>query len=91
VDTNIIVCIDHAAIFEFTNVTHIHISKVRFLGCGGNRAESVMNFSLINIVFDGQNQHYAIYSGADPEILHGRWLMGWLPIVNYNGVRGVAG
>ena len=26
--------------------------------------------------------------GADPEILHGRWLMGWLSIVNYTGVRG---
>ena len=25
---------------------------------------------------------------ADPEILHRRWLMGWLPIVNYTGVRG---
>ena len=29
-------------------------------------------------------------SGADPEILHGRWLMGWLPIVNYTGAKGVA-
>ena len=28
--------------------------------------------------------------GADPEIFHGRWLMGWLPIVNYTGARGVA-
>ena len=25
--------------------------------------------------------------GADPEILHGRWLMRWLPI-SYNGARG---
>ena len=30
-------------------------------------------------------------TGADPEILHGRWLMGWLSIVNYTGARGVAG
>ena len=30
-------------------------------------------------------------AGADPEILHGRWLMGWLPIVNYTGAMGVAG
>jgi hypothetical protein len=30
-------------------------------------------------------------TGADPEILQGRWLMGWLPIVIYNGARGVAG
>ena len=30
-------------------------------------------------------------TGADPEILHGRWLTGWLPIVNYTGARGVAG
>ena len=28
--------------------------------------------------------------GADPETLHGRWLMGWLPIVNFTGARGVA-
>ena len=34
----------------------------------------------------------AIYiPGADPENLHGRWLTGWLPIVNYTGARGVAG
>ena len=26
--------------------------------------------------------------GADPENLHGRWLTGWLPIVNYTGGRG---
>ena len=25
------------------------------------------------------------------EILHGRWLMGWLPIVNYTDAMGVAG
>ena len=54
-DTNI-VCIDHAAGFEFTNITHIHISNVKFLGCGGNRAESVMNFTLINTIFDGQQK-----------------------------------
>ena len=28
---------------------------------------------------------------ADLEILHGRWLMGWLPIVNYTGARGRSG
>ena len=27
--------------------------------------------------------------GADPEMLHGKWLMGWLPVVNYTGARGV--
>ena len=27
-------------------------------------------------------------SGADAENLHGRWLMGWLPIVNHTGARG---
>ena len=27
-------------------------------------------------------------SGADPENLHGRWLTGWLPIVNHTGVKG---
>ena len=30
-------------------------------------------------------------SGADPENLHGRWLTGWLPIVNHTGAKGVAG
>ena len=30
-------------------------------------------------------------AGADPENFHGRWLMGWLPIVNHTGARGVAG
>ena len=30
-------------------------------------------------------------SGADPEILHGRWPTGWPPIVNYTGARGEAG
>ena len=54
-DTNI-VCINHAARFEFANITHIHISNVKFLGCGGNRAESVMNFTLINTIFDGQQK-----------------------------------
>ena len=28
--------------------------------------------------------------GADPENLHGRWLVGWLPIVNHTGAKGVA-
>ena len=30
-------------------------------------------------------------TGADPENLHGRWLTGWLPIVNHTGAKGVAG
>ena len=30
-------------------------------------------------------------SGADSENLHGRWLMGWLPIVNHTSAKGVAG
>ena len=29
--------------------------------------------------------------GADPENLHGRWLMGWLSIVNHTGTKRVAG
>ena len=32
-----------------------------------------------------------VCAGADPENLHGRWLTGWLPIVNYISARGVAG
>ena len=31
------------------------------------------------------------FSGADPENFHGRWLTGWLPIVNHTGAKGVAG
>ena len=30
-------------------------------------------------------------SGADSENLHGRWLTGWLPIVNHTGAKRVAG
>ena len=54
-DTNI-VCIDHTARFEFTKIAHIHISDVNFLGCGGNRVESVMDFTLVNTIFDGQRK-----------------------------------
>ena len=32
-----------------------------------------------------------IIAGGDPENLRGRWLMGWLPIVNHTGTKGVAG
>ena len=52
-DTNI-VCIKHAARFEFANITLVHISNIKLLRCGGNRAELVMHFTLINTVFDGQ-------------------------------------
>ena len=38
-----------------------------------------------------KEQINAEWPGADPEILHGRWLTGWPPIVNYTGARGVAG
>ena len=31
-----------------------------------------------------------IHAGADPEDLHGRWLIGWLPILNYTTAEGVA-
>ena len=31
------------------------------------------------------------HTGADPENLNGRWLTGWLPIVNHTGAKGVAG
>ena len=54
-DTNI-VCINHTVRFEFTNITYIHISNIKFLGCRGNRAESVMYFTLVNALFDGQQK-----------------------------------
>ena len=31
---------------------------MNFLGCGGNRAESVMNFTPINTTYDGQQKKY---------------------------------
>ena len=52
-----IFCIDSTARFELTNITHVHISDVKFLGCGGNRAKSVKDFTLINFVFDGQHKY----------------------------------
>ena len=30
----------------------------------------------------------SVHAGADPEILHGMWLVGWLPIVNYTDAKG---
>ena len=51
-----VVCINNAVRFEFTNITHILISGVNFLGCGGNKVESVENFILVNTTFDGQTE-----------------------------------
>ena len=49
-----VLCINNTARFEFTNITHILISGVNFLGCRGNEVESVKNFILVNTTFDGQ-------------------------------------
>ena len=43
-----------------------------------------------SIIMHTRTKVHVCVSGADPEILHGRWLMGWLPIVNYTGTMGVA-
>ena len=51
-----IFCINHTIRFEFTNVNGILISGVKSLGCGGNRAELVANFTLINTIFNGQQK-----------------------------------
>ena len=51
-----ILCVSHTAKFEFTNISCILISGVKFFGCGGNRVESVTNFALINAFFNGQQK-----------------------------------
>ena len=43
----------------------------------------IFNFTVISV--------HAAFPGADPEILYGRWLTGWLPIVNHTGAKGVTG
>ena len=53
-----IVCINPVARFEFTNISYSLITDVKFLGCGGNRADLVMNFTLINTIFDGQRKKH---------------------------------
>ena len=53
-----IVCIRrHMGRFEFTSITRILISDIKFLGCRGNRVKSVTNFTLNNTVFDGQSEN----------------------------------
>ena len=51
-----IFCTDPTAKFEFTNVSYILISGVKFLGCRSNSVESVTNLTLINTIFDGQQK-----------------------------------
>ena len=53
-----IVCINQTGRFEFTNISRILISDIKFLGCRGNRVESVTDFTLNNTVFDGQPEDY---------------------------------
>ena len=68
-DTNNIVCIKHTATFEFINITRVHISNIKFLGCGGNRVELVMHFTLINTTFDGQQMRNQ-YVGTALELVN---------------------
>ena len=49
-----IVCVNPTARFEFTNIVHVLVSGVKFIGCGGNLVESVADFTLNNTIFDGQ-------------------------------------
>ena len=60
----IVVCIGDTTKlkFEFTNVARILIFGVKFLGCRGNRAKLVMDFTMINIIFDGQQNE--LYLGT---------------------------
>ena len=45
------------------------------------------HYVLPQISLPRSDSHYSFFTvyiaGADPENLHGRWLMGWLPIVNH--------
>ena len=58
--------------------------------CAVRALEDVKKFLLIE---GGQVavSYCTVYMYADPENLHGRWLTGWLPIVNHTGAKGVAG
>ena len=55
-DTNIM-CVNHTARFEFTNIVHVFMSDVKFLGCGRNRIESVADFTLINTILVADFTH----------------------------------
>ena len=59
-----IFCINHTIRFEFTNVSGILISGAKFSGCGGNRAELVANFTLINTIFYGQQKALKLVSST---------------------------
>ena len=57
-------------------------------------SEVDINFSNLTFRFlmlSFPNLTFPNLSGADPENFHGRWLTGWLPIVNNTGAKGVAG
>ena len=43
-----------STMFKFNSVSHLHISGIEFIRCGGNRIESVGNFALQNSGFYGQ-------------------------------------
>ena len=55
--STMIVCTGSAARFEFISVVHIQIHGLKFLGCRGNRVESVTDFSLEDTYFEGQEDH----------------------------------
>ena len=52
-----IACTSQAARFEFISIFHVLVSGVNFLGCGGNRVESVKNFILEDSSFEGQEEN----------------------------------
>ena len=59
-----------------------------------NKAEirSKKSKSVLNLLHSkGMLLNLDTQTGADPENLRGRWLTGWLPIVNHAGAKGVAG
>ena len=66
--STIVVCIGDTTKFEFTNVTRILIFGVKFLGCRGNRAKLVMDFTMINVIFDGQQNE--LYLGTAIKVVN---------------------
>ena len=61
-----------------------------FIVAGSSHHYSQPSAAPVKLGFISRGTRGAI-AGADPENLHGTWLMGWLAIVNYIGGRGMAG
>ena len=63
---------------------------MNILGFGYDVSFMVSFYELIGFSYTFHEYFMGILSstGADPESFRGRWLTGWLPIVNHTGVAG---